>query len=180
MFEDLLSYLTRAIGEDLATSDLMIRHLIVRSAVVFIIGIFIIRIGKRRMFSAATPLDLLMSIIIGSVLSRAINGSAPFTETIVATMTLVALHWLFSTMTFHSPRFNKFVNGEPRHLIMDGELHRDALGAGKINQADLLEALHLSGFESPAQIRNAWLERNGEISFIERDESSSIDSISNG
>jgi uncharacterized membrane protein YcaP (DUF421 family) len=180
MFENLWSYFTWAIGGDFISDDLTISHMIVRSAIVFLIGIVIIRIGKRRIFSAGTPLDLLMSIIIGSVLSRAINGNARFTESIVATVTLVALHWLISTVTYHSTRFNKIVNGEPRYLIEDGELHRSALRAAKISDADLQEALHLSGYESPEQISHAWLERNGEISFIERDQKSKIESHSKG
>ncbi|MFO7662675.1 MAG: DUF421 domain-containing protein [Chloroflexota bacterium] len=178
MFEDLLSFLAWAIGGDLADPNLALFQVIVRSVIVFMIGIVIIRIGKRRIFRAGTPLDLLMAIIIGSVLSRTINGSARFTDTIVATATLVAFHWLLSTVSYHSTRFNKIVNGEPRYLIEDGELHRSALRAAKISEADLQEELHLNGYESPEQIRHAWLERNGEFSFIGHDEKSHTDKTS--
>jgi len=150
MWQNLWDYFLWAIGGDTDASELAIGHMMARATIVFILGIIIIRIGKRRFYGARTPLDLLMSVVVGSVLSRAINGSARFTETIVATLTLVALHWLFSTIAFHSDFFSRLVKGAPRLLIEDGEMQYDAMRASNTRQRGS------PGSAPRKRLRNAW------------------------
>jgi uncharacterized membrane protein YcaP (DUF421 family) len=168
MWQELLEFFFWAIGGDRLGTELAIGHMIVRAIIVFIFGLLIIRVGKRRFYGARTPLDLLMGIIVGSVLSRAINGTARFTETIAATATLVLLHWLFATLALHYNFVRQLSKGVPRLLIEDGAVHYEAMRVSKIGEGDLLEALHLKGFESPDQVKRAWLERSGQISVIPR------------
>ena len=45
------------------------------------------------------------AIMLGSLVSRAIAGSAPFVPTLVASAVLLALHWLFSAVAVRWHRF---------------------------------------------------------------------------
>src|SRR3954467_15198928 len=48
------------------------------------------------LFSRATAFDVILGIMLGSMVSRAIAGTAPFLPTLAASSTLLAVHWLFS------------------------------------------------------------------------------------
>ena len=50
----------------------------IRSVIIFVLGIGYIRAVGARTFGKGTPLDIVVSVIIGSNLSRTIVGSAPF------------------------------------------------------------------------------------------------------
>ena len=51
-------------------------------------GILCIRVAGRRTFSNLTPLDIFVAIVVGSNISRAMTGKAPFVSTLAATLLL--------------------------------------------------------------------------------------------
>ncbi len=59
-------------------------------------GIACIRIGGRRMFSHVSPLDIVVALVVGSNISRAMTGKAPFLATLAATLLLCVLHRLLA------------------------------------------------------------------------------------
>lgn len=110
-----------------------------------------------------------MGVIIGSVLSRAINGSARLTETLGAALTLVCLHWLFATISFHSETISRWLMGSKRELIKDGEIQWDGMKKSKISKDDLMQAVRQRmGVESLDEVESACLERGGMITVVPR------------
>jgi uncharacterized membrane protein YcaP (DUF421 family) len=65
-----------------------------RAVIIFFYGLVLIRFLGRRAFGKHSTLDILLAIVIGSNLSRAITGNAPFIQTIIATAVIFALYWL--------------------------------------------------------------------------------------
>ncbi|MGF6482427.1 hypothetical protein QFZ91_004590 [Paraburkholderia sp. JPY419] len=63
-----------------------------RSIVVFVIAIVLIRVSGRRSFGQRTPFDLVVVILLGAMLSRAIVGASPFIATVVASLVIVVCH----------------------------------------------------------------------------------------
>jgi uncharacterized membrane protein YcaP (DUF421 family) len=141
-----------------------------RAAIVFVVGVGLMRLGSRRFPGQATPFDLLLAVVLGSVLSRTINAEAAFVPTLAACGTLVLAHWLFAWLSFRSHRFGKLVKGEDTVLVRDGVIAWPQLDACHITERDLMCALRLDGgLEDLDRVRTARLERNGEISFVMRD-----------
>ena len=62
-----------------------------RAVVIFVYGFAIVRFVGRRVFGKWAALDIIVSVIVGSNLSRALTGSAELWGTLAAT-TL----WMFS------------------------------------------------------------------------------------
>jgi hypothetical protein len=91
------------IGPD--TGDATVAQLCFRAAILFAFGVLCIRIAGRRTFSQITPLDIIVALIIGSNISRAMTGKAPFFGGLAATLVVVVLHRLLAMATLHwSPR----------------------------------------------------------------------------
>jgi len=141
-----------------------------RAVIIYGFALLIIRLGKKRIFGRNTAFDVIMGIVIGSVFSRAVNGSAPFWGTITAGAMLVGLHWLFAVIAFRNSAFGTLVKGHSDMLIKEGEIQWEKMKKHDLSEQDLMESMRLNA--STTQIENiklATLERNGNISFIQQD-----------
>jgi uncharacterized membrane protein YcaP (DUF421 family) len=84
------------------------------------------------------------------------------------------LHWLFAVIAFRNDNFATLVKRKERVLIRDGEIQWSAMRMSHIGERDLLGALRSeANVTHPSEVQEARLERNGEISVIKRDRSSS-------
>jgi uncharacterized membrane protein YcaP (DUF421 family) len=142
-----------------------------RTIVVYGSSLAIVRLGNKRFLSDASAFDVIVGIMLGSIMSRAINGSAPLLPTVVAGVVLVGLHWLFAMLAFRTDWFGSIVKGDPVLLVKDGDLQWDGMRRGKVSPRDLEQALRMQGEPADiAKIQLAYLERNGQVSIVTRKE----------
>ncbi len=159
--------LDNLLGLRQSSGDLSWSQIGLRTAVVFIFGVFLIRMADRRFLGRNAGFDVLLVIVLGSVLSRAINGQAPFFKTLGASVLLVLLHRLFGEITCRFPTVSKMVKGDAIVLVKQGKALPKAMRLCHISEDDLEENLRLNanvaGIEEVAEAR---LERNGQISVV--------------
>ena len=167
MFHDIYSFIDQLLGLELSTKDIGVWQMSLRACVVFLLAIGMIRLGDERFMGRSTVLDLMLGIIFGSVVSRAITGTAPFFPTLAASVVLVAMHWTFSAIAFRSRDFGRIIKGRPHQLVKDGEIDWNEMRITHISENDLKEALRLHGHRDDLEnIESAYLERSGGISII--------------
>ncbi len=138
----------------------------VRAVVVYIVAVAIVRLAKKRFMGQATAFDVILGIVLGSVVSRAVTGNAPFGPALVAAATLLAMHWLFSGLALRLPGFGWAIKGEPRLLIRDGRMDEGAMRAAHITENDLWEDLRGQSVSKLAEVKEGRLERNGRLNVI--------------
>lgn len=153
---------------DRINSDPALIYALARTLVIYIYAIFLIRIGNKR-YNFGTPFDLILLVIIGSVLSRTINGDVKLYPAIIASLLLTCLHWLFALGAFYSHSIGRIIKGESCILIRDGKLNWDNLKRNQISQADLRESCREQmHHDNLGSVKEARIERSGRITFIER------------
>jgi uncharacterized membrane protein YcaP (DUF421 family) len=159
------------LGPDGKATDLTLLQIALRGFVIFIAGLAIVRIGDRRSLSEKTAFDAIFIVLVGSMLSRAINGTAPFFTTIGAGVALMIIHRAFAFGAFKSHWFGKLIKGKPLVLLRNGEIDWKEMQRGLVSQHDFEEDMRLEAkTEEPATIQIARLERSGDISFIKKQE----------
>jgi uncharacterized membrane protein YcaP (DUF421 family) len=141
-------------------------QLSVRAVVLLAFGILCIRIAGRRTFSQATPLDIIVAIIVGSNLSRAMTGKAPFFPDLAATLVLVGLHRGLAMATVRWSLLASWIKSEPVTLVSAGVVDRDALRRMTLSEADLMEGIRLRDVGAVSDVELASLEASGEISVV--------------
>lgn len=167
MLNDLWEKFAWLLGAGEVDAVMPLPQLILRTIIIYIVALAIIRIGKRRFMGSYTTFDILLGFIVGSVLSRAITGTVRFFDMVFIVATLVILHWVIATVSFYSERVSKFIKDSPRKLIVDGEIVEEALQKSKVGKNDLLQALREeANIESPENVKTAYLERDGNITVI--------------
>ena len=138
-----------------------------RTVFVYAFTLAIVRLGSKRFLSKATAFDVIIGIMLGSVMSRAITDSASFFPTLLVGCTLIAAHWLMAALAFRFDWFGSLVKGSSILLIEDGEIQRDGMRQAGLSEHDLKQALRMqNNHTDPASIRLAYLERSGKIRVI--------------
>ena len=149
--------------------ELTFLQISLRGIIVFCATLVMVRLSSKRSLAEKTAFDAVLIVIIASVLSRAINGSAAFFPTIGSGFVLVALHRLLGAMAYFSHGFGVLIKGKPVVLVQQGALHLQNMRGNQISKHDLEEDMRLdAGTEDLSKIKMARLERSGEISFIKR------------
>lgn len=165
--QEIETLVTQILGLDV--DELTIGHMVARAAVVFVAALLMVRVGEKRFFGKNTAFDIILGIIFGSVVSRAITGSSEFFPTLAAGLTLVLLHWLFATLSFHFDWFGTIVKGNSRTLVKDGEILWSAMRSSHISEKDLMSALRSqANVDELDEVQEARLERSGDISVIKK------------
>jgi len=139
-----------------------------RAMVVYLVLISYVRFAKKRFLGEATGFDAILVIIIGSIASRAISGTAPFVASLAGTFVLVLVHWIISYFTRGSPLLSYLVKGKDTVLIREGKVDRRALAASHMSEDDLAEDLRQEGVDAPLEVKSARLERSGRLSVIKK------------
>jgi uncharacterized membrane protein YcaP (DUF421 family) len=139
-----------------------------RAILIFAYGLVLVlvRVAGRRLFGKWSALDIIVSIIIGSNLSRALTGNAPLWGTLAATTLLVGLHWILAQAAARSPRLSRVLEGHGIRLAIEGEADRAAFLREAVSEKDLHEALRQSGVEDVTQTRLVTLEPSGTITVL--------------
>lgn len=166
MFETVIDWFREVFG--FGTEDPGYLAMALRALLVYVVILFIVRIGSRRFLAKFTAFDVVVGIMIGSIGSRAITGNSPFGPAIASIAALVFLHWLFGRIAFLTDDFGYLLKGHPRQLIKDGELRSSAMAHSNITKRDIETEMRRKGLTRIDDIREAWLERDGSISVIRK------------
>jgi uncharacterized membrane protein YcaP (DUF421 family) len=141
-----------------------------RSAVMFIIALLLIRMAGMRPFGKGESFDKVISFLIGAILSRGVVGATPFFSTVASMVVIVLIHKIFSKLSLYNKWFGKKLKGKCVLLFRDGKFIEENMKRTNISENDILEEARLnlqSG--SLEKIKEVYIERTGEISFIKKE-----------
>ena len=137
----------------------------VRAAVIYLATWALLRFGERRSLGKNSVFDIVVGVILGSMISRAINGSAPMIPTFGAGVVIIGLHWLLAMLAYHNPRLRRIIEARPILLVRQGRVIPEGMRHGLISPDDLTEVLRVRvGTDSLECVVTARLERSGAIS----------------
>lgn len=152
-------------GDD--NKDISPLHMAVRTVIIYAVSLALVRVGEKRFLGQSSAIDLIVGIMLGSIMSRAINAGAPLLPTCAAAAALVGLHWLMAAIAFRSDHLGFVFKGTPRQLVRDGQILWKEMARSHIGKHDLQGAARLNGrVLGLDQVREAHLERNGDVSVI--------------
>lgn len=150
--------------------DLNALNMSCRGIVTFIVALVLIRISGRRSFGIRTPMDNIIVVLLGAVLSRAITGASPVIPTICAAFVIVVAHRLFAKLLIHSEKLSWLLEGEKIVLFKDGQFIEKNLQRGLLRREDVLQGIRETALTDDLnKIKIVHLERNGQISVIKKD-----------
>ncbi len=165
----LLASLSYALGLHAEMKTLTVAQIVLRAVVVFSAALIMARLADKRVFSKKTPFDIILALILASMLSRAINGSAALVGSLVAGFVMVLLHRLLGWMACHWDLIGAAIKGRGDTLIEEGCVIERNMRRNHFSHEDLREDLRLrAATDDVSQVKSARMERNGEVSVVLR------------
>ena len=144
-------------------------ELIVRSAVVYIFLMVILRITGKRQVGQLAPFDLVLLLVLSNAVQNSMNGGDnSLIGGLISACTLIALNYAVGEATFRSKRLEAIIEGRPVIVVHNGKVFEDVLAHVQLTHHELLSALRQSGCGCIDDVHSAILENNGAISVIRR------------
>ncbi|RZJ58600.1 MAG: DUF421 domain-containing protein [Hymenobacter sp.] len=140
-----------------------------RAIILFFAALGLLRLSGPRTFGGSTAFDLVVKIMLGSVLSRAVAASSPFGGTLLACTAFVLLHRGLAWASYRYHWVDTVVKGSVFLLAEKGQVKAEQLRQLNLNEVDLHEGLRESGnLDSLAETEAVYLERDGSISVVKK------------
>jgi uncharacterized membrane protein YcaP (DUF421 family) len=139
-----------------------------RAVLVFCYGLALLRIAGRRIFGKWSALDLVVSIVVGSNLSRALTGTAPLLGTMLATTVLIGLHWILARLAALSAGVARVLEGKPIQIGSFGQIDRSVQRRVGLSEADMHEAIRQNGIDAVEATEKLTLEPSGKLTVIRK------------
>lgn len=140
----------------------------IRAVLIFLFGLALLRIFGRRAFNKSSSVDIILAILVGSNLSRALTGNASFGPTVAATTAIVLLYWVITELAYRSSGVGWLVKGRAERLVSNGKVNWQAMQRHGFSEGDLAEALREKGITQLQHVAAAYMERDGSVSVIRK------------
>ncbi len=134
-----------------------------RAVAVFVLTLLMIRVSGRRSVGQHRAFDACTTVLLGSVLSRAVVGASPFWPTMAAGVAIVVLHRLIAMASLRWAWFEAMVSGDKRELVRRGRRDEHEMQRALITPRDLDEAVRKRTGDEATPMERAVLERDGRI-----------------
>jgi uncharacterized membrane protein YcaP (DUF421 family) len=146
-------------------------ELILRGSLIYL-GIFALMrfVLKREAGTIGLP-DLLMTVLVADAAQNAMAAEYhSITEGAVLIATIVFWNYALDWLGHRFPRVERLLHPPPLPLVKDGRLLRRNMRQELITEEELMSHLRQHGIAELAQVKEAYMEGDGQISVIPRDE----------
>jgi uncharacterized membrane protein YcaP (DUF421 family) len=139
----------------------------VRTAVVFLLLMFGLRVSGRRQAGEQNLHDLLLVLFLSNAVQNAMTkGDGRLGVALVSSGTLIVLGWLFASLQSRYPSWERRTVGTPTVIVEGGRVIRRNMRREGVTEQDLMGAVRDQGVADLAGVRLAVLEVDGSISVI--------------
>lgn len=153
------------LGED--TSVLLLLELALRTSVIFLWLLLLLRMTGKRGLAQLSPLELAIVIALGTAAGDPmLYTEVPLLHAMLVLAVVVGLQRGVSRLMNRHRRFETFVDGLPVELMRDGIILDGRLPRARLSQEDLFERLRPEGVEQLGQVRRVYLEQAGSLSVF--------------
>ena len=162
--------LSEIFGDLLHKDDLLTDgQITARAFVTFLLTIALVRLAGRRSFGMRSPLDTVISLLLGATLSRGIVGATSFTGTLEACILLTVMHRVLAYISIHSQVVSRIVSGKGEVLYANEQHITDKMNAMLVSEEDVLESVRSEVNEvNLNNVKEVVIERNGQISVVKK------------
>lgn len=151
--------------------DLNVLQMSMRSIIIFFICLILIRISGRRSFGLRAPLDNIIVILLGALLSRTIVGASPFLPVVAASFVFVVLHRMLCWLMVRNDKISRLVEGNKIILFRDNKFIKENLKKGLVTEEDVMQGVRKSALtDDMSKIDKVYIERNGAVSPVKKDD----------
>lgn len=147
--------------------DTPILEIVVRGTVMYLSLFILLRIVLKRQAGSVGLPDILVIVLLADASQ---NGMAGEYQSVMDGILLVAtiIFWSFALdwLDYRFPAFQRLLRPAPLPVIRDGRMLRRNMRKELVTEDELKSQLRLQGFAGVEDIKEGYMESDGEMSFI--------------
>jgi uncharacterized membrane protein YcaP (DUF421 family) len=137
-----------------------------RAVAVYALMLIVVRALGKRTVGNFTAFDLLVALMLGEVVDEIIYGDVRFIQGTVVIVTLAAVAYLDSVLSYVHRGMQGLLEGKPTIVIKNGAFVRYGMRQERMNEADILGALRMQGVRDVREVECAVVEHDGSVSVV--------------
>jgi uncharacterized membrane protein YcaP (DUF421 family) len=145
-------------------------ELVVRGTILYFAIIAFMRIMPR-IGGELAVMDLVFLLLIAEAAAHGMGDDKTVGDAILLVATLIGWNWLFNTLSFHIPFFEKLISGSPVQVVRQGRLLRRNMRREYLTEDELMAQLRKQGIEKVEDVKAAYIEGEGQLTVIPRKQS---------
>jgi uncharacterized membrane protein YcaP (DUF421 family) len=144
-------------------------ELVVRGTAMYLFLFLVFRVVIRRRVGSVGMADILVLVIIADAAQNGMAGEyRSVTEGAILISTIIGWNVLLDFLTYKSTFLQKLLEPPPLLLVENGRVKRRNLRHEFISEDELKAKLREHGVTDYAQVKQAFLESEGEVSVIKK------------
>lgn len=154
--------------------DIPLLEIILRGSVMYIALFILLRLVLKRQTGDLRMTDLLLITLIADASQNGMAGDyKSISGGILLVGTIMFWDYAFDWLAFRFDWFQRLVAPPPLPIIKNGKLLRRNMRSELITEEELMSQLREQGLEHLEQVKEAFVESDGHISVLKRDQKSS-------
>jgi len=145
-------------------------ELFLRGTVMYLAVFVLMRFVGRRESGELNASDLILVVLISEAASNGLGGEASsIFDSLVVVITVVLWATLLDMGRYRWQWLDKLTAPPPRPLIKDGKIVQKTARREFLTKEEILPQLRINGFQELSEVKTAYLEPSGQISFVPRE-----------
>ncbi|MHB8106176.1 MAG: DUF421 domain-containing protein [Candidatus Cryosericum sp.] len=141
-------------------------QVVLRTTIVYVLVLAGLRVAGKREMGELASFDFVMILLLANAVQNAMTGpNTTIMGGVVAAATLLIINYGVSALAHRYPRLRRIILGQRTTLIEQGMAQLDTLEREHIDEDEIMTAAREHDIEKMTDIRTAWLEVDGNITF---------------
>jgi uncharacterized membrane protein YcaP (DUF421 family) len=151
--------------------DTPLLEIVLRGSLMYIALFTLLRVILKRQTGTLGMTDLLLITLLADASQNAMAGEyKSLPDGIVLVGTLIFWNYAIDWLSFKFTWFERLIEPPPLPLIKNGKLLRRNMRRELITEAELIGQVREQGLDDLSKVKEAYIESDGRISVIEREE----------
>lgn len=151
--------------------EMSLLEILIRGTLIYLALCLLLRVVLKRQAGKVSLSDLLVvSVVAGVCRNPLVKDAYSITDGVL--VVAVVLFWSFAVdwLSFYVPVIHKLTHESPVLLIRDGQVLKENLRRELMTESQLQCKLRRVGVKEPAEVAEAWMEGDGQVSVIKEKE----------
>lgn len=164
----MVMFLEQFLNEAILSSPEIIFSVILRTLIVTLLVLTIIRWLGNKGIGQLNSFELLIIIGIGSIIGDPMvyTEEISIPQAISAVVIIVVIFKGIDYITSRSKRFTRILVAQPVQLVKEGKYVLSGLKKARISDDEFKSLMRLNGIKKLEEVQESYLEMNGQVSFI--------------
>lgn len=156
--------------EEVLRPDISIVESIVRGTILYFAVFVLMRGTLRRTAGELSMLDFIFVLLVANGAADSMTGGAvSISNGLVVMITVIFWNYVLNSLSWYIPALEYLTAPPPLVVVRDGKMLRRNMRREFLTENELMAQLREQGIEEVSNVKEAYIEGDGNISVIERE-----------